>query len=219
MAAPKLLDGPRRGAAPGDARQLVVILHGYGASGDDLIPLADVWRPLLPDAAFVAPHAPEPCRDAPMGRQWFTLRTRSPEERWAGAVAAAPTLDAFLDAELASFGLDDSKLMLVGFSQGTMMALHVGLRRPRPPAGILGYSGLLVGPERLAARGDTLPVFLVHGDQDGVVPVEALFQAVEAMAAVGIASQWHVCEGLDHMIDDAGLALGGRFIVEALTGR
>ena len=134
------LTGPRLDPPRGGAKQLVVFLHGYGANGDDLIELGQQWRGLLPDAAFVSPHAPEPCAGAPTGRQWFALSGAAPddprgaEERWRGAAAAQPVIDAFLDRELARLGLDDSRLALVGFSQGAMMALHVGLRR-RPRAG------------------------------------------------------------------------------------
>src|SRR5579871_340189 len=172
------LDGPRIPASAGRTSQLVVFLHGYGADGNDLIELGRQWRGLLPGAAFVSPHAPERCPGAPMGRQWFALANAPPDDpsgaqqRWNGVVSARGALDAFLDAELQKMGLDDSRLALVGFSQGTMMALHVGLRRPRAPAAILGYSGLLVGPERLAeagardARGWPPPILLLHGDQD-----------------------------------------------------
>ena len=141
-----VLDGPRLSPRSGAARQLVVFLHGYGADGNDLIELGRAWQPLLPQAAFVSPHAPEPCGGAPMGRQWFALTFRDPNERWVGVNKAAPVLERFIDAELARHGLPPSALALVGFSQGTMMALHVGLRRAVPPAAIVGYSGLLVLP-------------------------------------------------------------------------
>ena len=149
------LDGPRIAAAAGRTSQLVVFLHGYGADGNDLIELGRQWRALMPEASFVSPHASERSPAAPMGRQWFALTNPSPDdpagdaERWKGAVKARGAIDAFLDAELERLGLDDSKLALVGFSQGAMMALHVGLRRPRAPAAILGFSGLLIGAGQL----------------------------------------------------------------------
>src|SRR5580700_1991699 len=128
------LDGPRlEPQAGGAARQLVVFLHGYGADGNDLIEIGRAWQPLLPHCAFVSPHAPEPCGEAPVGRQWFALTFRDPNERWIGVNKAAPLLDRFLDAELARRALPPSALALVGFSQGTMMALHVGLRRAIAP--------------------------------------------------------------------------------------
>ena len=126
----------------GPARQLVVFLHGYGADGNDLIEIGRAWQGLMPHAAFVSPHAPEPCGQAPVGRQWFPLTFRDPNERWVGVNKAAPVLESFLDAELKRRNLPPSALALVGFSQGTMMSLHAGLRRAVPPFAIVGYSGL-----------------------------------------------------------------------------
>ena len=148
----KLLDGPRLPPASGQkASHLVVFLHGYGADGDDLIGLGQEWAPYLPTVAFASPHAPEPCSMSPMGRQWFPLSRRDESERLAGVESAAPALNAFLDAELARHDLTHDKLMLVGFSQGTMMALHVLPRRDQAVAGIVGVSGRLLVPELLAA--------------------------------------------------------------------
>ena len=156
------IDGPRLAPKSGRAQQLVVFLHGLGADGNDLIELGQQWRDWLPDAAFVAPHAPDAYEGAPMGRQWFPLTLRDPSEFWRGVTYAAPRLEAFLDQELARHGLPAARLALVGFSQGAMMALHVGLRRPAAPAAILGYSGLLVledgrGPESLTAAARSKP--------------------------------------------------------------
>ena len=147
------LDGPRLNPRSGTARQLVVFLHGYGADGNDLIEIGRAWQQMLPHAAFVSPHAPEPCGQAPVGRQWFALTFRDPDERWIGVNKAAPILERFLDAELIRHKLPPSALALVGFSQGTMMALHVGLRRAVAPAAIVGYSGLLVEPPGRQRRG------------------------------------------------------------------
>jgi phospholipase/carboxylesterase len=213
------LDGPRLEPSSGKpARQLVVFLHGYGADGNDLIDIGRAWQPLLPDAAFVSPHAPEPCGMAPVGRQWFPLTFRDPHERWTGVVGARGDLDRFLDAELARRNLDDGALALVGFSQGTMMALHTGLRRPRAPAAIVGYSGMLVVPEQAAAetfKGEIVarpPVLLVHGDRDDVIPVQALFQAAQGLAALDIPVEWHLSPGIGHGIDGEGLRHGGEFL-------
>ena len=170
------LDGPRLEPRRGPARQLVVFLHGYGADGNDLIDIGRAWQQILPDAAFVSPHAPEPCAQAPVGRQWFALTFRDPDERWTGVNKAAPTVERFLDAELARRSLPPSALALVGFSQGTMMSLHVGLRRPIAPAAIVGYSGMLVlpkdGPAQSVAHEikSRPPVLLAHGDQDELIP-------------------------------------------------
>jgi phospholipase/carboxylesterase len=213
MAAP--IDGPRLPPQSDQARQLVVFLHGYGADGHDLIAIAREWQRWLPDAAFVAPHAPDRCSQSPTGRQWFPLTIRDPGERWRGTVAARPALDGFLDAELSRHGLDNSRLALVGFSQGTMMALHTGLRRPARIAGILGYSGLLPTPGETDA-GDratqTPPVLLVHGDADQVIPLDALFMSANALGEAGIPCEWHLSMGVGHGIDPAGLRHGGLFL-------
>ena len=179
------LDGPRFGPlSRGPAQQLVVVLHGLGADGQDLIALAPHWARALPDVAFVAPDAPEPCDMGPYGRQWFSLQDRRPAAMAAGARAARATLDAFLDAELARHSLPGSALALAGFSQGCMMALYTGLRRAVPPAAILGYSGALVAPETLAAEmTGRPPVLLVHGEADEVVPAAASHAAESALRA------------------------------------
>lgn len=215
-----LLDGPRLQPLSGQARNLVVLLHGYGADGNDLIDIGRAWQGYLPDAAFVAPHAPEPCGMAGSGRQWFPLTMRDPHERWTGVVGARPALDAFLDAELARLGLDDRALVLVGFSQGTMMALHTGLRRSRAPAAIVGYSGLLVGPERLAEEHTgTPPVLLVHGTADDVIPAQALFMSAQGLAEAGLTCEWHLSVDVGHGIDEDGLRHGLQFASFNLTGR
>src|SRR5437763_14382633 len=175
------ITGPRlEPRAGGAARQLIVLLHGYGADGNDLIEIGRAWQPLMPHAAFVSPHAPEPCGQAPMGRQWFPLTFRDPDERWRGVNKAAPILTSFLDAELKRRNLPPSALALVGFSQGTMLALHVGLRRAAAPAAIVGYSGLLAfppeaNPGKFAAENKSRPPILhVHGDRDDLIPRQAL---------------------------------------------
>ena len=212
---PRPLDGPRLPPKSGTTKQLVVFLHGYGADGNDLIDLGQSWAPILPDCAFVSPHAPEPCAGSPTGRQWFGLTFRDPDERWNGCVKAAPDLDAFLDQELARLGLGPDNLALVGFSQGTMMALHVGLRRKVAPASIVGFSGHLVRPERLAEDATAKPpVLLIHGDQDQVLPVDMMFEAAEGLAKAGIPAEWHLSRGIGHGIDQGGLIHGGSFLAQ-----
>ena len=218
MALPAQLDGPRLPARSGTARSLVVLLHGYGADGNDLISLGEMWQDLLPDTAFVSPHAPHPCEQNPAGRQWFGLTRMNPALLLDGAMRASEPLNAFLDVELARAGVAPTELALVGFSQGTMMSLYVGLRRPALAA-ILGYSGLLIAAERLEAEIKVKPpVFLIHGDADMTVPVEASVSAVGALGKVGVPAQFHLCEGLGHGIDQVGLTQGGRFLASALAG-
>ncbi|HXG78739.1 MAG TPA: dienelactone hydrolase family protein [Methyloceanibacter sp.] len=209
-----LIDGPRLPpAAGGPPRQLVVFLHGYGADGNDLIGLGREWAKLLPHAVFVSPHAPERCGMAPMGRQWFNLTFRDPGEMARGVKQAAPALNAFLDAELKRHNLPPRALALVGFSQGTMLALGVGLSRSPAPAAIVGYSGALASVEALPQDPAAAPaILLVHGDMDEVIPVEAMFIAREQLARAGIAVEWHLAQGIGHGIDAEGLRLGGAFL-------
>lgn len=213
-----MIDGPRLEPRAGSARQLIVLLHGYGADGNDLIELGRVWQQLLPQAAFVSPHAPRPCGQAPTGREWFALTFGDPGERWRGVTAAAPELDAFLDAELARRNLPGSALALVGFSQGTMMALHVGLRRAQAPAAIVGYSGMLVLPEDAQAEAfaeeirSRPPVLLIHGEMDDLIPAEALFVAAQNLASLDVPAEWHLSPGLGHAIDPEGLRHAGEFL-------
>jgi len=150
---------------------------------------------------------------APTGYQWFSLQARDPAAMLAGIRRTAPLLNAFIDRELERDGLDDRRLALLGFSQGTMMSLHVAPRRPRPMAGVLGYSGAFLGAETLA--NDLVsrpPVFLIHGDADQVVPVQALHAAVAGLQAAGIPVQSRVRPGLAHGIDPQGMAMGAAFL-------
>jgi len=219
------LNGPRIAPRRGPARQLVVFLHGYGADGNDLIELGRVWQELLPEAAFVSPHAPEPCAQAPVGRQWFPLTFREKNERWNGVNKVAPVLEGFIDAELRRHDLPASALALVGFSQGTMTALHVALRRPSPPAAVVGYSGMFVLPDgadpKVVApeiRGRP-PVLLLHGDQDDLIPPQMLLASAECLAAVDIPTEWHLAAGLGHGIDQEGLRHGGEFLAKRFAAR
>jgi phospholipase/carboxylesterase len=209
----------------GPAQQLVVFLHGYGSNGDDLVSIGQAWQELMPHAAMVFPHGPDRYPEVPGGRQWFVLTFREPDERWIGVTATAPWLDAFIDDELKRHNLPPSALALVGFSQGTMMALHVGLRRAVAPAAIVGYSGMLVlpagldpdkFPEEIRSKP---PVLLVHGDQDDVIPAQALFQAAQVLAALEVPVQWHLSLGVAHGIDPEGLRQGGEFLACSFKGR
>jgi phospholipase/carboxylesterase len=214
-----LLDGPRLPpSAGGAARQLVVFLHGYGADGNDLIGLGREWAKTLPHAAFVSPHAPEPCGMAPMGRQWFNLTFRDAGEMVRGVKHAAPAVNAFLDAELKRHNLTPRALGLVGFSQGTMLALGVGLMRNPPPAAIVGYSGALATAEALPKDPGQAPaILLVHGDMDEVIPLDAMLIAREQLGRAGLPVEWHVSQGIGHGIDAEGLHLGGAFLKQAFA--
>ncbi|MEM8570171.1 MAG: dienelactone hydrolase family protein [Pseudomonadota bacterium] len=210
-----LLTGPTRPAAKGDADSLVIFLHGYGADGNDLIGLADPLGPHLPTTRFMAPNAPEPCINNPLGFQWFPIPVMdgsSEGQAQASAKRSFELLDTFLDEAEAS-GIPPQKTVLFGFSQGTMMALHVGLRRSKRLAGIAGFSGRLLVPEKL--RGEIIsrpPVLLVHGDADPVVPVSCLSEATKALTAAEIDTKSHISRGVGHGIAPDGLSLALQFM-------
>lgn len=229
------LDGPRhpqaRGAKP---KQLVVLLHGYGADGQDLIGLAPYLARSLPDAAFVAPNAPEPCDMSPMGRQWFAIDLDDPArasgdpqrmvQRYGAmgsrADTVAPLVHAFLDQERDRHGLQEKDVALIGFSQGTMLSLHVGLRRTAALAGIVGFSGALLGGETLAEEiTSPAPVQLIHGDSDEMVPALAMFHAAGALGAAGLPVGFHVSPGTGHGIAPDGIEVATTFLTSVFAGR
>ena len=206
---------PQSGGKP---KRLVILLHGLGADGNDLIGLAPYWAPLLPDAEFLSPNAPFPCDMAPYGYQWLSARDPSPEARLAGARAAGTILDAFITDELAKRDLSESDLTLVGFSQGTMMSLFVGPRRERPLAGIVGFSGRLIAPELLTAEiRSRPPILLVHGTDDPMVSYASMAEAETALSAAGVAVETLTCPGIGHSIDADGLQRGGQFLQRVLS--
>ncbi|MBI3676372.1 MAG: dienelactone hydrolase family protein [Proteobacteria bacterium] len=220
MASPRLLTGPRLPPTRGAATHLVVLCHGYGADGNDLIGLAPHWQRLLPTVAFVAPNGPEPCAGSPTGYQWFPISRLDPSEMQRGVEQAAPILESFVDSELQRLALPSERLALVGFSQGTMLALQVGLRRTVKPAAIIGFSGLLAGRSELETLAPKAPpILLVHGDADPMIPVEALFASAASLGEAGAAVQWHLSRGVGHSIDEAGLLLGGLFLTMAFRGQ
>lgn len=211
------LTGPEALPLSGNpARQLVILVHGVGANGADLAELIPYVAPALPDAAFVAPDGPEPYDMAPFGRQWFSLADRSGPALAAGVRQAATVLDAFIDQQLARFGLTEAELAIVGFSQGTMTALQVAPRRQRALAAVIGFSGALVAAETLSAELRSRPrVLLVHGDADEVVNPACLAQAERSLSAVGIPVLTEMRPGLDHSIDGPGLGLAVAFLRQA----
>lgn len=206
-------------AAGGKPSSLIVLLHGYGSNGEDLISLAPYWAKALPNTQFVSPNAPEPVPMAPGGYQWFPISRLDPREVEMGVQRASGTLEKFIDRELERYQIPPDRLALVGFSQGTMMALHVGLRRQRLGA-IVGFSGALPAAGKLKDEARSKPpVLLIHGDQDEMIPVSALFAAAEGLAAAEIGAQWHVSYGVPHSIGPDGLQLGGEFLRAALAGK
>lgn len=215
------LEGPS--LAPlscGKAAWLVVLLHGLGTDGNDLIDLAVNWQPIIPKAEFLAVHAPFPCDSAPQGRQWFSALDLDPDKLLEGIRASAAILDPYLDELLAKRHLDDSHLALVGFSQGAIMALHVGLRRPKRIGGIVAFSGGLIGPAALAAEiAGKPPVLLVHGDADTVVPFSMMANATAALQAAEVPVTSVTRPGLGHSIDDDGVIVAGDFLCRHLVSK
>lgn len=214
------LSGPsQKPATGGKAKQLVALLHGYGSNGDDLISLAPFFAQALPDAEFLSPNAPFPCEVSAFGFQWFGFEDRTPEMLLGGVKLAAQILDRFLDVELGRRNLAERDLALVGFSQGTMMSLHVGLRRASAIGGILGFSGRLIGAAQLAAEIKSKPpVFLVHGTADQVVPHAALTEAVRALQEQGVPVESESRPGLVHSIDQVGAQKGALFLRRCFQG-
>jgi phospholipase/carboxylesterase len=200
----------------GRPKQIVLLLHGYGSNGADLISFAPHWRSELPDALFLAPNAPQRCGMG-SGYQWWGLTGFTQQALAAGTAAAAPAIDAFIDRKLDQYGLTEADLALVGFSQGTMMALHIGLRRKQQVAAIVGYSGMLTGAATLRREAVSKPpVLLIHGSADPIVPVVALHAAKRELERLDIDVTSHVSSGLGHSVDPIGLKLGGEFVSNAL---
>ena len=203
-------------------KQVVVLLHGYGSNGEDLISLAPYWQKALPDAVFLSPDAPHNCEIAPnLGFQWFSLKGANPAEDLVvdrdptkylnGVREAAPVLSKYLDEVLDHYGLENENMALVGFSQGCMMALHVGLRRGERVAGILGYSGSLIDVNGLDVA-HKVPIHLMHGQEDEVVPIESYYHAKEALQKAGFDVSGHSTPHLGHSIDEDGVEAGARFL-------
>lgn len=200
---------PLSGAPP---KRIVFLLHGYGSSGADLIEMAPHWRQSLPDTLFLAPNAPQ---RAGSGYQWWPLQNFTPQALAASAALAAPAIDTFIDRKLGQYGLSDAEMAIVGFSQGTMMALQVGLNRKTAPAAIVGYSGLFIAAASVANRNSRKPpILLVHGAADPVIPVAALHASKADLGTLGIEAETHVSPALGHSVDPAGLRLGLEFIIK-----
>lgn len=206
---------PKSGNKP---QSIVLALHGYGSNGQDLIGLAPEYAESLPDTLFVSPDAPFPC-EAGFGYQWFSLRNWTPAAMLQGAETAVSALNNFIDNLLKEHNLPANKLALVGFSQGTMMSLFAGPRRKEPLAGILGYSGALVGGEAMIGNPtiSKCPVHLIHGDHDTVVPVAAFYHATSTLRMAGFDVGGSVTHGLPHSIDGKGIEDGAKFLSKVLA--
>jgi phospholipase/carboxylesterase len=209
----KTLSGPEQKAKSGNTKQLVILLHGLGADGNDLFGLVPYFIDSLPDAHFISPDAPFPCDMSPYGRQWFSLQTREEDAIYEGLKNTAPILNNFIDQKLKELKLKDKDLAIIGFSQGTMLALHTILRRNNPIGGVLGYSGALVAPHSLKEDiKSRTPICLVHGEEDLVVPFDAFSQAVSVLQKLGVEIHGYSREGLGHGIDPAGMQIGMKFL-------
>ncbi|MBV7378500.1 alpha/beta hydrolase [Maritimibacter dapengensis] len=214
------LEFKRKGAASGETKSVVVFLHGYGADGADLLGLADPLAPHMPDTTFVAPDAPEKCAGNPFGFQWFPipwLDGSSEEAAREGADMAHADIDAFLDRVLTDEGITPDKLIVFGFSQGTMMSLRVIPRRDTEIAGIVAFSGRILEPESYAEHVKVKPpILLVHGDQDEMVPVAHFDEAGAVLQQAGFTVYGHIQKGTGHGIAPDGLSVALSFMADRL---
>lgn len=214
------LKSQRKG--PQKADSVVVFLHGYGADGADLLGLADPLAPHLPGTAFYAPNAPERCVNNPMGYQWFPIPWMdgsSEEKAKASAAQSFQDINAFLDKVLADEDIPADRLALVGFSQGTMMALAVAPQRDPEIAGVVGFSGRLIDPEKAVEARTKPPILLIHGDEDPVVPFDSMGIAGQALQNAGFTVYGHVMKGTGHGISPDGLSVALAFLKERFSAR
>ncbi len=209
------LSGPEIAPHSGSVKHMVIFLHGVGSNGDDLIELGHMVQDALPDTQFLSPNGAQPFDQAPFGYQWFSLRDRAVTAMHAGVQQAAPAMNAYIDEMKARFALDDKDIALVGFSQGTMTALYAGLRRAKPLAAIVGFSGAMLGGEELT-KNET-PVCLIHGEYDEVVPYAALAHAKAHLEKAGIVVETHARPNLGHSIDGEGLETMVKFLRTAFV--
>ncbi len=215
-----MLDGPHQPPrSGGKAKQLILLLHGWGADGANLIDLADAMNDAVPDAHFIAPNGPEVCEVNPYGFQWFSLQNRDPKVMLEGLKKSEKILNHYIDSTLDELELGDKDLALVGFSQGTMLALHTALRRPVPMGAVVGFSGALIAGDVLAkASVSKVPVSLIHGQYDDVVPYASLAQAANALTEFGINVETHTRPMLGHSIDMPGIEAAKDFLKKNLLG-
>ena len=208
------IDGPSIHPLSGSkAKQLVIFCHGYGADGNDLIGLANYFQQILPDAYFISPNAPESCPMNPMGYQWFDFTSNDPDLIWKKVNDAGEILNNFIDNKLNELNLLDKDLSLVGFSQGTMMSLHVGLRRNATMSSIVGFSGRLIREDTLSDEMKSKPpVYLIHGDQDPMVPYNDTINAAKILKDLDVDVQSHISPNTPHSIAQDGLEIAIKFL-------
>lgn len=205
---------PSSGNSP---KQMIIFVHGYGADGNDLIGLANYFQSTLPEAIFLSPHAPEACSMNPSGYQWFDLTSTDPAVLWSKILVAADHLNEFIDSKLLEYNIAEENLALIGFSQGTMMSLHVSLRRKNTMAAVLGYSGRLIGADLLKDDLISKPsIYLIHGDQDPMVPYQESLTAEKVLKEYSIEIKTHISEHTQHSIAEDGLRIGVDFLASKL---
>lgn len=206
---------PPRSGRP--ATQAVILLHGYGADGSDLISLGQHWGQMLPDALFLAPNAPEPCAGSPFGFQWFPLNVDRIAGRIEGAKNAAPVIREFLTDLWAQTGIAPQRTILGGFSQGAMMSLHVGTALEQELAGIIAFSGAFVPADGFGGKGLARPpVTLIHGELDQVVDPDLSRQAATELSASGFEVSLHISPNTAHGIAPDGLDFATSFLMARL---
>jgi len=201
---------PQTGEKP---EQLIIFCHGYGADGNDLIGLSSYFQKILPNAIFMSPNAPQKCDLNPLGYQWFDFQSGDPTLIWKGVLEAASILNSFIDEQLEKYNLSDDNLALIGFSQGTMMSLHVGLRRKKPMRALVGFSGKLIGEELL--KDDLVskpPIYLIHGEQDPMVPHQETINASDVLQRHDVEVQKHISPNTPHSIAEDGLKIAIDFL-------
>lgn len=205
---------PSSGNSP---KQMIIFVHGYGADGNDLIGLANYFQSTLPEAIFLSPHAPEACSMNPSGYQWFDLTSTDPAVLWSKILVAADHLNEFIDSKLLEYNIAEENLALIGFSQGTMMSLHVSLRRKNTMAAVLGYSGRLIGADLLKDALISKPsIYLIHGDQDPMVPYQESLTAEKVLKEYSVDIKTHISEHTQHSIAEDGLRIGVDFLASKL---
>lgn len=205
---------PSSGNSP---KQMIIFVHGYGADGNDLIGLTNYFQSTLPEAIFLSPHAPEACSMNPSGYQWFDLTSTDPAVLWSKILVAADHLNEFIDSKLLEYNIAEENLALIGFSQGTMMSLHVSLRRKNTMAAVLGYSGRLIGADLLKDDLISKPsIYLIHGDQDPMVPYQESLTAEKVLKEYSIDIKTHISEHTQHSIAEDGLRIGVDFLASKL---